>query len=74
MKMAVFWIDVLCTMVKVYQHFIGAHCLHNQDIDGGSNTEMSVIFNLTTQHNNPEVLSSYTGKVVLVSNKNVLKA
>jgi hypothetical protein len=30
MKMAVFWVVTLCSLVEVYRHFRGAYCLHHQ--------------------------------------------
>jgi hypothetical protein len=30
-KMAVFWVVVPCSLVEVYQRFIGPCCLHHQD-------------------------------------------
>jgi hypothetical protein len=29
-KTAVFWVIVLCSLVKVYQSFRGPYCLHHQ--------------------------------------------
>jgi hypothetical protein len=31
MKLAVFWVVVLCSLVEVYRRFRGAYCLHRPD-------------------------------------------
>jgi hypothetical protein len=33
MKMAVFWVVALCSLVEVYWHFRGCCCLHHQGDD-----------------------------------------
>jgi hypothetical protein len=43
MKMAVFWVVMLCSLVEVYQRFRRTCCLHHQ----GDESE-------TTRHYNPE--------------------
>jgi hypothetical protein len=60
-KIAVFWVIVLCSLVEVYQRFGGACCLHHQDnelitlmMEAESTSETSVNFYHTTCHNNPE--------------------
>jgi hypothetical protein len=35
MKMAVFWVVALCSLVEVYQCFRGVCCLHYQGDNGG---------------------------------------
>jgi hypothetical protein len=57
MKMAVFWIGALCSLVEVYLRFRGACCLHHQGalMMGAAGTyETSVNFYQTAWHNNPE--------------------
>jgi hypothetical protein len=51
MKMAVFWVVVLCSLVEVYLCFRGTCCLHYQAL---CTSEMSVNFYQTTWHYNPE--------------------
>jgi hypothetical protein len=57
--MAVFWVDVTCSVVEVYRRFGGACCLHNQGfialvMEAASVSETSVNFYQTTRRNNPE--------------------
>jgi hypothetical protein len=40
MKMAIFWVVAMCTVVRVYQRFRGLYRLHHQGDDGGS-TDLS---------------------------------
>jgi hypothetical protein len=59
MKMAIFWVVVLCSLVEVYWCFIGACCLHYQDDDAlmmeaASTSETLVNFYQTTWRYNPE--------------------
>jgi hypothetical protein len=54
LKMAVFWVVELCSLVEVNQRFIGACCLHLQGKEAASTSETSVNFCQTTRRNNPE--------------------
>jgi hypothetical protein len=36
MKMAIFWVVTVCSLVEVYQCFRGTCCLHHQADDEGS--------------------------------------
>jgi hypothetical protein len=55
MKMAVFWIAVLYSIVEAYQCFRGAYCFNNWPDDGG-NKHPSNVGKLiqSTWHKNPE--------------------
>jgi hypothetical protein len=50
-KMAVFWVVAPCSLVEVYQRFIGPCCLHHQ---GESPSETLVNLYQTTRRYNPE--------------------
>jgi hypothetical protein len=50
MKIAVFWVVALCSLVEVYQRFRGPCCLHHQ----GDRPETLVNFYQTTWCYNPE--------------------
>jgi hypothetical protein len=63
MKMAIFWIVALCSLLEVYHHFRGPCYLHHQGDDDGGNalmmeaartSEILVNFYQTTQCYNPE--------------------
>jgi hypothetical protein len=52
MKMAAFWVVVLCSLVEIYRHFRGAFCFHHEGDQGeitlmmeaAATSEMSVNF------------------------------
>jgi hypothetical protein len=55
MKMALFWVVVLCSLVEVYHNFRGVCFLsHRVIMDAASTIETFVNFYQTTWHNNPE--------------------
>jgi hypothetical protein len=47
MKMAVFWVVALCSLVEVYQRFRGPCCLHHR-----GNDETTWCYNLEDSHLN----------------------
>jgi hypothetical protein len=54
--MAVFWVEAPSSLVKVYQCFRSAYCLHHQGeiVEAVSTYKTSVNFYQTTQRYNPE--------------------
>jgi hypothetical protein len=58
MKMAVFWVVMLCSLVEVYQHLRGTCCLYHQCdecmMEAARTSEKLVNFYQTTQQYNPE--------------------
>jgi hypothetical protein len=58
LKMAVFWVLALGSLVEVYQHFRGTSCLHHHQpfmmMEAASTSETSVNFYQTTWCYNPE--------------------
>jgi hypothetical protein len=53
MKMTVFWVFALCSLVEVYRRFSGA-CFIALIMEAASTSETSVNFYQTTRRNNPE--------------------
>jgi hypothetical protein len=55
MKMAVFWVIALCSLVEVFRRFRGACCLAiARMMEAASTFEKSGCFYQTTRRNNPE--------------------
>jgi hypothetical protein len=56
MKMAVFWVVALCSLIEVYQRFRGTFCLHYQGDEclRQQLPETLVNFYQTTRRYNPE--------------------
>jgi hypothetical protein len=55
--MAVFWVVAPCSLVEVYENFIGPCCLHHYGtvlIEAASTSETLVNFYQTTRRYNPE--------------------
>jgi hypothetical protein len=56
-KMAVFWVEALCSLVEVYQRFRGSYCLHHQGalmMEAARTSETLVNLCQTTRRYNPE--------------------
>jgi hypothetical protein len=66
MKIAVFWVVALCSLVEVYQRFRGPCCLHHQGdrialmMAAARTSETLVNFYQTTQCYNPEDSNLHT--------------
>jgi hypothetical protein len=57
LKMAVFWVVALCSLVEVYQCFSGTCCFnHCLIMEAASTTEMLVNYWTTRQYNSEDSL------------------